>query len=288
MKKTTYTVELIWVVKDKLIPVIDAYRKLTGLGLKEAMDKVNSAPCVILETVGLEEAERCKTALEEFGSIVSISGSTEEAASEKPGLKKVGADFIIFNLLVVSACAAIIAVIEHEEPFFLHFLFFVVWCSIFWFPLNFSTAFYARKDGFCNNPITDHIVNKTIKKKASKHGFDNMMIIPAENAKLVFASPDSGKLAYVSNLNPWKFQVFFVKDIDDIKHDYKKSTSPDKTRKVYFQFSYQGKVMKFPIFVSKYDFDVKDLQKEISKAAGYATVLKGLRNRQRLYKYERT
>lgn len=54
------------------IPVIKEVRAITGLGLKEAKEKVESAPVVIQEGVGKEEAEKTKAQLEELGATVEI------------------------------------------------------------------------------------------------------------------------------------------------------------------------------------------------------------------------
>ena len=57
--------------KDK-IPAIKAVRTITGLGLKEAKDKVESAPCVLKEGVSKEEADDFKKQLEEAGATVEL------------------------------------------------------------------------------------------------------------------------------------------------------------------------------------------------------------------------
>lgn len=54
------------------IKVIKAVRELTGLGLKEAKDLVDSAPKAIKEGCGQEEANQIKTALEEAGAKVEL------------------------------------------------------------------------------------------------------------------------------------------------------------------------------------------------------------------------
>ena len=58
---------------DKKIAVIKAVRKITGLGLKEAKDMVDSAPTKIKEGVNKDEAEKLKKDLEEAGAIVEIA-----------------------------------------------------------------------------------------------------------------------------------------------------------------------------------------------------------------------
>ena len=70
-EKTEFDVQL----KDfgsKKIPVIKEVRALTGLGLKEAKEKVESAPVVIQESVSKEDAEKAKEQLEALGAVVEI------------------------------------------------------------------------------------------------------------------------------------------------------------------------------------------------------------------------
>ena len=57
---------------EKKIQVIKVVRVVTGLGLKEAKDAVDSAPNAIKEKVSKEEAESLKTKLEEVGATVTI------------------------------------------------------------------------------------------------------------------------------------------------------------------------------------------------------------------------
>ena len=54
------------------VAVIKAARAITGLGLKEAKEKVESAPCVLKEGVKKEEAETFKKELEEAGATVEL------------------------------------------------------------------------------------------------------------------------------------------------------------------------------------------------------------------------
>ncbi len=57
---------------DKKIQVIKTVRELTSLGLKEAKDLVESAPCNVKEAVTKEDAEKAKAKLEDAGAIVNI------------------------------------------------------------------------------------------------------------------------------------------------------------------------------------------------------------------------
>ncbi len=54
------------------IKVIKAVRSLTGLGLKEAKEAVESAPTVVKEAVDKDAAEAAKKDLEETGAKVEI------------------------------------------------------------------------------------------------------------------------------------------------------------------------------------------------------------------------
>ena len=54
------------------INVIKVVREITGLGLKEAKDLVDSAPKPIKEKVGEEEANAIKAKLEEAGAAVEV------------------------------------------------------------------------------------------------------------------------------------------------------------------------------------------------------------------------
>jgi len=57
---------------DKKIAVIKEVRAITGLGLKEAKELVDSAPKPVKEGVSKEEAEQIKKQLEEAGAQVDL------------------------------------------------------------------------------------------------------------------------------------------------------------------------------------------------------------------------
>lgn len=54
------------------LAVVKAVKELTGLGLKEAKDVVDSAPSPVKEGVAKDEAEGLKKALEEAGAEVEL------------------------------------------------------------------------------------------------------------------------------------------------------------------------------------------------------------------------
>ena len=70
-EKTEFDVVLKEVGANKLA-VIKAVREITGLGLKEAKDMVESAPKTVKEGVSKDEAETLKAKLAESGAVVEL------------------------------------------------------------------------------------------------------------------------------------------------------------------------------------------------------------------------
>jgi large subunit ribosomal protein L7/L12 len=70
-EKTAFDVVLT-AAGDKKIQVIKVVRAVTGLGLKEAKDLVDSAPKPVKEGVAQDEADSVKAQLEEAGATVEI------------------------------------------------------------------------------------------------------------------------------------------------------------------------------------------------------------------------
>jgi large subunit ribosomal protein L7/L12 len=71
-EKTEFNVMLNEVPSDKKIAVLKVVRSLTGLGLKEAKELVESAPKQVQESVAKDAAEAAKKQLEEAGAKVSL------------------------------------------------------------------------------------------------------------------------------------------------------------------------------------------------------------------------
>ena len=70
-EKTEFAV-ILAAVGDKKINVIKEVRAITGLGLKEAKELVESAPKPVKEGVSKEEAEKIKQQLEAAGATVEL------------------------------------------------------------------------------------------------------------------------------------------------------------------------------------------------------------------------
>nr|YP_009546415.1 ribosomal protein L12 [Gelidium gabrielsonii]AYO27763.1 ribosomal protein L12 [Gelidium gabrielsonii] len=71
-EKTEFDIVLDEVPAAKKIAILKVVRSLTGLGLKEAKDLVESTPKSLKEGVSKEEAENIKVKLEEVGAKVSV------------------------------------------------------------------------------------------------------------------------------------------------------------------------------------------------------------------------
>ena len=69
--QTEFTVVLKEAGASKLA-VVKMVKELTGLGLKEAKDVVDSAPSTVKEGVTKDEAEALKKSLEEAGAVVEL------------------------------------------------------------------------------------------------------------------------------------------------------------------------------------------------------------------------
>jgi len=72
VEQTEFNVILEDVPADKKISILKAVRSITGLGLKEAKDLVESAPKPVKEAIAKDAAEAAKKELEEAGAKVSI------------------------------------------------------------------------------------------------------------------------------------------------------------------------------------------------------------------------
>ncbi len=70
-EKTEFDVELTEIGAEK-VKVIKVVREITGLGLKEAKDLVDSAPKMVKEAASKDEAEEIKKKLEEVGAKATL------------------------------------------------------------------------------------------------------------------------------------------------------------------------------------------------------------------------
>lgn len=71
-EKTEFDVILKEVPAPKKIAILKVVRSLTGLGLKEAKDLVESAPKVLKEATSKDDSDEMKSKLEEAGATVEV------------------------------------------------------------------------------------------------------------------------------------------------------------------------------------------------------------------------
>ena len=71
-EKTEFDVILVEVRTPKKIAILKVVRALTGLGLKEAKDLVESAPKLLKEATSKDDSEQMKSKLEEAGAKIEI------------------------------------------------------------------------------------------------------------------------------------------------------------------------------------------------------------------------
>jgi large subunit ribosomal protein L7/L12 len=71
-EKTEFNLILDEVPADKKIAVLKVVRSLTGLGLKEAKELVESAPKVVQESLAKDAAEAAKAQIESAGGKASL------------------------------------------------------------------------------------------------------------------------------------------------------------------------------------------------------------------------
>ena len=72
-EKTEFNVILTEVPADKKIAILKVVRGITGLGLKEAKELVESAPKAVQEGIAKEAAEAAKKQIEDAGGKVSLT-----------------------------------------------------------------------------------------------------------------------------------------------------------------------------------------------------------------------
>jgi large subunit ribosomal protein L7/L12 len=72
-EKTEFNLMLDEVPADKKIAVLKVVRSLTGLGLKEAKELVESAPKQVQEALGKDAAEDAKKQIEDAGGKASLA-----------------------------------------------------------------------------------------------------------------------------------------------------------------------------------------------------------------------
>lgn len=126
--------------------------------------------------------------------------------------------------------------------------------------------------------ITDRMVEKTLEKGSEEHNFRDYSTFYSSGATIRIEE-NTGKIAYVSNQNPFEFQVISAKDISHIRSSYMKGPLGG-TSYVYFEFFYNKKRTRVPTFTSNqaYSMQSSEVLTAISKADAYCEILENAKN----------
>jgi len=104
------------------------------------------------------------------------------------------------------------------------------------------------------NSILFPLAKRTMRKGADEEGFVSSHTFYNKQsnscASVLVIDETHGRIAYVSVHNPFKFQTADVKDLSDIRSDYKKGPVGG-TRYVYYQFTYRNKRTRIPTFTAR-------------------------------------
>lgn len=138
----------------------------------------------------------------------------------------------------------------------------------------FAWSFYPV---YMNNMLI-LFAKKTMEKNSGKQNFGRTFTFTNKNTGTcgcVFRIDESsGRVAYVSAMNPFQFQMCHAKDLVDINSSYMKGPFGG-TRYVYFTFCYKNKRIKIPTFTSRnmYSLGSSYVQEALVKAQDICKLL---------------
>lgn len=121
-----------------------------------------------------------------------------------------------------------------------------------WLPLTLPlvTIIYVA----CANKNNGRIAKKTMEKNSKAQNFGKTYTFINSDfgtaGSILRIDEGTGRVAYVSYLNPFKFQMAQADELTDVASSYM-SGPVNTTRYVYFQFRYKNKRMRIPTFTSR-------------------------------------
>ncbi len=131
---------------------------------------------------------------------------------------------------------------------------------------------------FFGNSIIGGIAKKTLKSGAENECMLKYSTFVNEGSftlgSIIGIDEETGKIGYVSYLNPKEFQLIPAKEITDIKSSFVKGPLGG-TSYVYFEFYYNKKRVRIPTFTSNntYSLESSEVLEGISKADTFAEIL---------------
>ncbi len=160
-------------------------------------------------------------------------------------IRTVGADYLLCNMLVIFGGGALAAaVLRHGSEgrdLVAFFLCMSLLVAIVWLLFNINAG----------NPysVFYRVISKTIEKNKGKYGFDEAYTYRGYNGTILIDT-EGGRIAYLSNMNPWKFQMISAGAIGKISISHVPYMSQAFTTYVYFQFYHKGKKIRIPTFAT--------------------------------------
>lgn len=136
---------------------------------------------------------------------------------------------------------------------------------------------------FFGNSVIGRIAKKTLNAGTAKENMQNFSTFVNEGSftlgSVICIDENTGKIGYVSYLNPTEFQVLSAKEITDIKSSYVKGPLGG-TSYVYFEFYYNKKRVRIPTFTSNntYSLESSEVLEGVSKADTFAEILTNAQN----------
>ena len=136
---------------------------------------------------------------------------------------------------------------------------------------------------FFGNNIVGKIAKKTLQAGIEKENMQNFSTFVNEGSftlgSVICIDEETGKIGYVSYLNPKEFQLLSAANITDIKSSYVKGPLGG-TSYVYFEFFYNKQKVRIPTFTSNntYSLESSEVLEGISKADTFAEILTNAKN----------
>ena len=121
------------------------------------------------------------------------------------------------------------------------------------------------------NPLMMIFAKRTMEKNSEKQDFGDTYTYTNKARGtcgcILRIDRSSGRVAYVSTLNPFKFQMCHAKDLADLRSSYIKGPLGG-TRYVYFSFVYNKKKLMIPTFTSRNMFSTESSHVKNALAKG--------------------
>lgn len=129
-----------------------------------------------------------------------------------------------------------------------------------------------------SSAITQSFAEKTMENNSKEKKFSQYNTFYSSGAIIRIDEP-TGRIAYVSNQNPFEFQMISATDISKIRTYYMKGPLGG-TSYVCFEFVYNGKRVRIPTFTSDkpYSMESSEVLTAISKADAYCKILQNAQN----------